>query len=133
MHDRSLRKMMTTSFGCMRYLFAALFLLSMQVHAQGKIEIIDVTVVGYGKDVKLATLDALDNAVSQVTGAHMESATAVEMQQQVKDGNASNSESFKQNINKLSKGVVKSYQVLEQGKDADSGQTMVKIQAQIPR
>ena len=133
MHDRSLRKMMTTSLSWMRYFFTALFFLSMQVHAQGKVEIIDVTVVGYGKDVKLATLDALDNAVSQVTGAHMESATAIEMQQQVKDGNASNSESFKQNINKLSKGVVKSYQVLEQGKDADSGQTMVKIQAQIPR
>lgn len=130
---------MTTSFRWLqrglfaRCLSAALLFTAMSVHAQGKIEIVDVTVVGYGKDVKLATLDALDNAVSQVTGAHMASATAVEMQQQVKDGNASNNESFKQNINKLSKGVVKSYQLLEQGKDAESGQMMVKIQAQIPR
>jgi hypothetical protein len=116
-----------------RNLLGAILFVALNVHAQGKIDIIDVTVTGYGKDYKLATLDALDNAVSQVTGAHLESSTSSEMQQQTKDDKTSSSDSFKQNINKLSKGVIKSYQILEQGKNADSGLMMVKIQAQIPR
>ncbi len=116
-----------------RNLLGAILFVALNVHAQGKIDIIDVTVTGYGKDYKLATLDALDNAVSQVTGAHLESSTSSEMQQQTKDDKTSSSDSFKQNINKLSKGVIKSYQILEQGKNSDSGLMMVKIQAQIPR
>ncbi len=106
---------------------------AISAHAQAKIEISEVTVVGYGKDYAGATFDALENAVAQASGTRLASETVVEMRQEYKDGVSKIDDNFKQNINKLTKGVIKSFQVVEQGKDATSGQFMVKITAQVPR
>lgn len=102
-------------------------------HAQAKIEISEVTVVGYGKDYAAATFDALESAVAQASGTRLSSETVVEMRQEYKNGASKIDDNFKQNINKLTKGIIKSFQVVEQGKDAASGQFMVKITAQVPR
>jgi hypothetical protein len=90
-------------------------------------------VTGYGRDVQAATFDALDSAVAQVNGTRISSDTSSEMKQEFRDGKSSTSENFRQNISKITNGIVKSYSVLEQSKDPGSGQVAVKISAQIPR
>ncbi len=114
-------------------LLAALLSLPTFVLAQGKITIGDVVVTGYGKDSQAATLDALDSAVAQVNGSRISADTGSEIKQEFRDGKSSSSESFRQNISKITNGIVKSYSVLEQYKDSVSGQVAVKISAQIPR
>jgi curli biogenesis system outer membrane secretion channel CsgG len=101
--------------------------------AQSKIEISEVTVTGYGTSPAAATLDALDSAVAQVTGTRIASDTSNDMRQELKDGKSTVSENFKQSISKLTKGIVKSYQLIDQSKDPKSGQVAVKITAQVPR
>ena len=110
-----------------------LALSSVSATAQNKIDIIDVTVTGYGTSQSLATLDALDSAVAQVTGSRIASDTSNDMRQELKDGKSTVTENFKQSISKLTKGIVKSYQVVDQSQDPKSGQFLVKITAQVPR
>lgn len=110
-----------------------LALSSVSATAQSKIDIIDVTVTGYGTTQSSATLDALDSAVAQVTGSRIASDTSNDMRQELKDGKSTVTENFKQSISKLTKGIVKSYQVVEQSQDPNSGQFLVKITAQVPR
>jgi hypothetical protein len=115
------------------FLLAAVLALPLLASAQGKITIVEVVVTGYGKDFQAATLDALDSAVAQVNGTRISSDTASEMKQEFRDGKSSSSENFRQNISKITNGIVKSYLVLEQSKDPSSGQVAVRISAQIPR
>lgn len=122
----------TINFCLSTLLVSALFVFDAS-HAQGKIEVIEVTTTGYGKDNAAATFDALDSAVAQVTGSVIGSEITTDLRQQVKNGSSTITEDFKQNISKLTKGVVKSYSVLETTKDKDSGQIAVKIVAQVPR
>jgi curli biogenesis system outer membrane secretion channel CsgG len=103
------------------------------VGAQSKIEISEVSVTGFGRDYAAATFDALESAVAQATGTHIASETSIQMRQQIKDGSSEIQEDFRQNIAKFTKGIVKSYQITEQGKDGNSGQLFVKLTAQIPR
>ncbi len=115
------------------FLFIAALAVPLLASAQGKITISEVVVTGYGKDVQAATVDALDSAVAQVNGTRIASDTESEMKQEFRDGQTSSSENFRQNISKITKGIVKSYSVLEQSKDPGSGQVLVKISALIPR
>ena len=103
------------------------------VCAQGSVEIAEVVVTGYGKDVPAATLDALDNAVAQVAGTRIASDTSNEIRQELRDGKSSSTENFRQNVSKITKGIVKSYQVLGQTKDPQSGQIALQISAKVPR
>lgn len=114
-------------------MLAASLCLPTWVCAQGSVEIAEVVVTGYGKDVPAATLDALDNAVAQVAGTRIASDTSNEIRQELRDGKSSSTENFRQNVSKITKGVVKSYQVLGQTKDPQSGQIALQISAKVPR
>jgi hypothetical protein len=118
----------------LRCLFiAAALALPLFASAQGKIAIGEVVVTGYGKDIQAATFDALDNAVAQVNGTRISSDTASEIKQEFRDGKSNSAENFRQNISKITNGIVKSFSVLEQSKYPGSGQVAVKISAQVPR
>ena len=130
---RSLKRNKLRALSSQWLMASVLALSALPTIAQGKIEISEVTVTGYGTSQSLATLDALDNAVAQVTGTRIASDTSNDMRQELKDGKSTVTENFKQSISKLTKGIVKSYQVIEQSKDAKSGQVAVKITAQVPR
>ena len=101
--------------------------------AQSKVEIVEVVVTGYGKDVQAATLDALDNAIAQVSGTRIGIDTSMRLLAKSIDGKSTINKEFSQNINKSTKGIVKSYKVLQQTKDSKTGRMAIEISALIPR
>ncbi|MFM7813434.1 MAG: hypothetical protein ACKO66_02835, partial [Flavobacteriales bacterium] len=58
--------------------------------------------------------------------------TTMSMSEVTKGGNTTLEQDFKQNIERLTRGVVKSYSVLESGTSPGSGRAFVKIKAVIP-
>ena len=102
------------------------------VSSQAQIVMREVISTGNGGDISKATIDAIENAISQVGGMRISTATSLSMSEVTKDGNTTIEEKFKQNIEKLTRGVVKSYTVLESGTSPGSGRVFVKIRAIIP-
>jgi curli biogenesis system outer membrane secretion channel CsgG len=92
----------------------------------------EVVATGNGGDVSAATIDAIENAIGQVGGMKMSSATSMSMSEVTRGNNTTLEQEFKQNIERLTRGVVKSYSVLESGTSAGSGRSFVKIKAVIP-
>lgn len=117
----------------LRWLFPALLLLSLWatgVHAQ--IVYREVLATGNGGDPSAAMIDAIENAISQVGGMKMSSATSMSMSEVTRGNSTTLEQDFKQNIERLTRGVVKSYSVLESGNSPGSGRAFVKIKAVIP-
>lgn len=102
------------------------------VASQAQIVMREVIATGNGGDTSKATIDAIENAISQVGGMRISTATSLAMSEVTKDGNTTIEETFKQNIEKLTRGVIKSYTVLESGISPGSGRAFVKIRAIIP-
>jgi curli biogenesis system outer membrane secretion channel CsgG len=102
------------------------------VSSQAQIVMREVISTGNGGDTSKATIDAIENAISQVGGMRVSTATSLSMSEVTKDGNTAIEEKFKQNIEKLTRGVIKSYTVLESGTSPGSGRVFVKIRAIIP-
>ncbi len=100
--------------------------------SQAQIVMREVIATGNGGDTSKATIDAIENAISQVGGMRISTATSLAMSEVTKDGNTTIEENFKQNIEKLTRGVIKSYTVLESGTSPGSGRAFVKIRAIIP-
>lgn len=92
----------------------------------------EVVAVGNGGDPSSATVDAIENAIAQVGGMKISTATSLSMSEVTKGNTTSFEESFKQNIEKMTRGVIKSYAVLESGISPGSGRAFVKIRATIP-
>ncbi|NBO14447.1 MAG: hypothetical protein EBV20_04850 [Betaproteobacteria bacterium] len=104
--------------------------LVMPSHAQ--IVYREVVATGNGGDPSAAMIDAIENAIGQVGGMKLSSATTMSMSEVTKGGNTTLEQDFKQNIERLTRGVVKSYSVLESGTSPGSGRAFVKIKAVIP-
>jgi hypothetical protein len=102
------------------------------VHAQTQVVYREVIATGNGGDSSLATVDAIENAISQVGGMRISTATSLSMSEVTRGNTTTFSEDFRQNIEKLTRGVVKSYTVLESGTNQGSGRTYIKINAVIP-
>jgi hypothetical protein len=100
--------------------------------AQGQIVMREVVATGNGGDLSMATVDAIENAIAQVGGMRISTATSLSMSEVTKGNNTTIEEGFRQNIEKLTRGVVKSYTVLESGTAPRSGRAFVKIKAIIP-
>lgn len=100
------------------------------VHAQ--IVYREVLATGHGADVSSATVDAIENAISQVGGMRISTATSLLMSEVTKGSTTSFEQDFKQKIEKMTRGVIKSYSVLESGASPGSGRAFVKIKAVIP-
>ena len=116
-----------------RWLFLALLfgsLWSPPVLAQ--IVYSEVVAMGNGGDPSAAIVDAIENAIGQVGGMKMSSATSMAMSEATRGNTTTLEQDFKQNIERLTRGVVKSYSVLESGTSPGSGRAFVKIKAVIP-
>lgn len=92
----------------------------------------EVVATGNGGDPSKATIDAIENAISQVGGMRISTATSLSMSEVTKGGTTTIEENFKQNIEKMTRGMIKSYTVLESGTSPGSGRSFVKIKALIP-
>ncbi len=92
----------------------------------------EVIATGNGGDPSKATIDAIENAIAQVGGMRISTATSLSMSEVTKGGSTTIEENFKQNIEKLTRGVIKSYSVLESGTSPGTGRAFVKIKAIIP-
>ena len=119
----------------MRFLRAALTIAGLvcaisSVSAQ--IVMREVVATGNGGDPSKATIDAIENAISQVGGMRISTATSLSMSEVTKGGTTTIEENFKQNIEKMTRGMIKSYTVLESGTSPGSGRSFVKIKALIP-
>ena len=119
----------------MRFLRAALTIAGLfcaisSVSAQ--IVMREVVATGNGGDPSKATIDAIENAISQVGGMRISTATSLSMSEVTKGGTTTIEENFKQNIEKMTRGVIKSYTVLESGTSPGTGRSFVKIKALIP-
>jgi hypothetical protein len=112
------------------WVFACLLLSLGASHAQ--IVLREVIATGNGGDPGKATVDAIENAIAQVGGMRISTATSLSMSEVTKGGNTTIEENFKQNIEKMTRGVIKSYSVLESGTSPGSGRAFVKIKAIIP-
>lgn len=106
-------------------------LLSLPAHAQ-QIIYREVIAIGNGDDPSAATIDAIEMAISQVGGMKLSSATSLTMSEAIKGEKVSYEQDFRQNIEKMTRGVVKSYSVLESGTSPGSNRAFVKIKAVIP-
>ncbi|MGB4194904.1 MAG: CsgG/HfaB family protein [Limnohabitans sp.] len=92
----------------------------------------EVVATGNGGDPSAAMIDAIENAIGQVGGMKMSSATSMSMSEVTRGNSTTLEQDFKQNIERLTRGVVKSYSVLESGTSPGSGRSFVKIKAVIP-
>lgn len=113
------------------FIWFALFGLSLSSQAQ-QIIYREVIATGNGGDSSAAMIDAIEMAISQVGGMKLSSATTMSMSEVTKGGATTLEQDFKQNIERLTRGVVKSYSVLESGTSPGSGRAFVKIKAVIP-
>lgn len=100
--------------------------------AQSQITMREVTATGNGGDVSSATVDAIENAIGQVGGMKISTSTSLSMSEVTSGDKTKFDESFKQNIERLTRGIIKSYKVLESGTSPGSGRTFVTIKAVIP-
>jgi len=92
----------------------------------------EVVATGNGGDPARATIDALENAIAQVGGMRLSTSASLSMSEVSSGGVTRLDESFRQDIERLTRGVVKSYAVLESGTSPGSGRSFVKIRAVIP-
>ena len=100
--------------------------------AQAQVVMREVVATGNGGDMAKATVDALENAIAQVGGMRLSTSTSLTMSEVTSGGTTTFDEQFRQNIEKVTRGVVKSYTVLESGISPGSGRAQVKIRAVIP-
>jgi len=116
-----------------QYILLFLFL-ALTIAPAVKAEIIykEAVATGRGGDIPEATQDALEVAIGQVTGQKISSSISLEISESTKDGQYKSSEEFQQKIEKITRGIVKSYKVLDSGTVAGSNRAYVKLKAIIP-
>jgi len=110
--------------------FSALPLIHLSANAQ--LVLREVVATGTGGDAAKATVDALENAIAQVGGMKLSTSSSLIMSEVTTGGATTFDEQFRQNIDKVTRGVVKSYTVLESNISPGSGRAQVKVKAIIP-
>lgn len=100
--------------------------------AQSQIVYREVVATGNGGDESKATIDAIENAIAQVGGMKISTATSLSMSEVTQGDQTRYEENFRQNIEKITRGVIKSYSVIEAGVSPGTGRAFVKIKAVIP-
>lgn len=110
----------------------ALLLSLSYLNAAAQVVLREVVATGNGGDPAKATVDALENAIAQVGGMKLSTSTSLSMSEVTSGGSTRFDETFRQNVEKITRGVVKSYTVLESGTSPGTGRSFVKIRAVIP-
>jgi hypothetical protein len=119
--------------GLILRLVCALCLLGVAQGLSAQIVLREVVATGNGGDVSRATVDAIENAIAQVGGMKISTATSLSMSEISTNSGTKFEENFRQNIEKITRGVVKSYTVLKSGTSPGSGRAFVEIKAVIPQ
>ncbi len=104
----------------------------LHVVASAQVVYRELVAMGNGSDPAKATVDALENAIAQVGGMKLSTSASLTMSEATSGGKTHFDESFRQDIERLTRGVVKSYSVLESGTSPASGRSFVKIRAIVP-
>jgi len=88
--------------------------------AFAKITYVDKQVVGIGENLKMALRDALREAISQVNGVTQETNSVIQtIEQSISDNQGDenySSTNFQELIKEKSKGSVKTYEIIKEGK-----------------
>lgn len=101
-------------------------------YAHAQITYQEVISTGFGEDSFKATIQALESAVEQVNGVRISTNSSLYSSERTANDTIEFEEKFRQDIEKITKGVVKSYSVLETGVNSGTGRTFVKIKAVVP-
>lgn len=119
----------------LRFIFILLSFFVMTT-VYSKITYIDKQVTGIGENYKMALRDAIREAISQVNGVTQETDSIIKtIEKTITDNEGDDNFSFsdfQETIKEKSKGSVKSYEVLNQGKNLD-GLFEVEIRATIAK
>ena len=114
-------------------IFILLFFTSI---VNSKIIYVEKQVTGIGENYKMALRDAIKEAISQVNGLTQETSSIIKtIEKTITDNEGDDnfsSTDFQENIKEKSKGSVKSYEILRQGKNLD-GFIEVEIKAVIAK
>lgn len=100
--------------------------------AQAQVVYREVTTTGNGGDPGEALLDALEGAIAQVGGQRLSTSTSLTIAESTRNGSTQMSEDFRQKVEKATRGVIKSYTVLESGTTPSSGRAFVRVRAVVP-
>jgi hypothetical protein len=118
--------------GGQRVLWALVLSGALLPAAMAQVVFRDVQGQGCGGDEPAATLEALQGALAQVGGMRLKVDVAMQMQETVRIDSASMESSFRQNVERATRGIIKSYRVVDKKVSAGSGQLCVTLVATIP-
>ena len=85
---------------CRHALAVVWICMSICATAHGQITMREVVSTGNGGDPSKATIDAIENAIAQVGGMRISTATSLSMSEVTKGNSTTIEENFKQNISK---------------------------------
>lgn len=100
--------------------------------AIGQVVFREIEAAGHGGDESSATIEALQNALTMVGGMRLSASSSLSVSESVRNDATSFSQDYRQDVERITRGVVKSYRVLEKGVSPVSGLVFVRIRATIP-
>lgn len=115
-----------------RMLWALAIAVAMLSSASAQVVFRDVKGQGCGGDEPSALLEALQSALAQVGGMRLKVDIALQMQETVNNNNANLESSFRQNVERTTRGMIKTYRILNKEVSPNSGQLCVTVLATIP-
>lgn len=115
-----------------RMLYAFLIVGALLPPAMAQVVFRDVQGQGCGGDEPSALLEALQSALAEVGGMRLKVDVAMQMQETVSNDVASMESSFRQNVERVTRGMVKTFRVLSKNVSPSSGQLCVTVMATIP-
>jgi len=118
-------------------LFALVFTLLTQTKVFSQINYVDTRAKGMGDTFQVALKDALKQAVSKVNGVNLEAKSVLNTVEKTvtneKDTKILGSKEFKNQISDQTKGAIKTYEILSEQKNPNTGLFEVEIAATIAR
>jgi curli biogenesis system outer membrane secretion channel CsgG len=108
------------------------FILVFSTAVLSKIVYKSVTVEGRGATFDTALVNAFENAIGQINGLQIATSSSMQIRETIQNENVDYQEGFSQDIEKATKGVVKSYKILAKGSVNAGDRKFVKIEAVIP-
>ena len=119
------------------FLFALAFVLLVQTELFSQVNYIETKAKGMGDTYQVALKDALKQAVSKVNGVNLEAKSVLNTVEKTvtneKDTKILGSREFKNQISDQTKGAIKTYDIVNEQKDPNSGLYVVEITATIAR
>jgi curli biogenesis system outer membrane secretion channel CsgG len=100
--------------------------------AHAQVQFKDVEATGHGGDESSATLEALQSALSTVGGMKLSASIGMSVSETVRGDAVGFNQDYRQDIERITRGVIKSYRVVQKGVSPGSGQTFVRVVATIP-